>query len=284
MMNINSYLELGGIKDETGDLFTLQNHLWEYTTRELTFSSDGLNAFRGILADRIYPSYWGIPFIHANPLIEKPLPQQITLAFSQGLGWFRSRRKGILRVGQRRAGFPSWSWASLSNPIIGACLITIWTDPLKVQAIGVEDSQGLTRPLSEFYEAEVVKGKLLPELRPYIRITGFVAKVNLRFERDSEDTQDLVVYDTVCFQRICREGLQDYSSRLEALQPGVARLDVAGDESLASRLEVETWDALHLNQWSWLLLDWNGSTTYRIGYFEGPTYALEGKVREIRLG
>jgi len=66
-------------------------------------------------------------------------------------------------------------------------------------------------------------------------------------------------------------------------------IDTGDDLKLLTRLGKETFDAVLIlrspaYEEYWLLLDWNGSTAYRIGWFRAPCYKGPTEVKTIRLG
>lgn len=66
-----------------------------YTQRQLSFESDSIRAFSGILKSmesEYGPAHWGVPEYY----------------FARGITWSQSQHK----LGYRRPQFPSWSWAS----------------------------------------------------------------------------------------------------------------------------------------------------------------------------
>lgn len=80
-------------------------HINEYTRRNLTYPSDSLNAFRGVLRayERLRPAavhVWGVPFLLGpDGVIRQP---------GYGLLWTANRRRSMRRV----PGMPSWTWAA----------------------------------------------------------------------------------------------------------------------------------------------------------------------------
>lgn len=79
----------------------------EYASRSLSYDSDALNAFQGILkvfekaACPVY-HYWGVPII-SGTLLNVQNINWIT-RFALGLTWVTQT------AGKRREGLPSWSW------------------------------------------------------------------------------------------------------------------------------------------------------------------------------
>lgn len=87
-----------------------------YTARNLTFGTDALNAFRGVMRDmrRIQPSNYslcGLPFFGVDFNGEN-----LTWAglVSDAMAWCIRDNKSFIK---RRHSFPSWSWAGWWNPI-----------------------------------------------------------------------------------------------------------------------------------------------------------------------
>jgi len=96
-----------GIGSHSGDIAKRLN---EYASRQLTFDSDSLNAFLGILRSSqqkgVY-HVWGIPFLAAPGASNKNMER----SFANALGW-STRVPGN---STRRLGFPSWSWAGWTH-------------------------------------------------------------------------------------------------------------------------------------------------------------------------
>lgn len=88
--------------------------LYEYTQRDLTYPSDTINGFTGVLnAFRRLKNpvrhHWGVPIL--PPRAENQLSRNngSTTGFVLGLCWAHSRIDGL--KSNRQAEFPSWSWA-----------------------------------------------------------------------------------------------------------------------------------------------------------------------------
>lgn len=79
-------------------------HINEYTRRDLTYPSDSLNAFLGVLRayERLRPAamhVWGIPFlVGSDGAVRQP---------GYGLLWRANRGSSLHRI----EGMPSWTWA-----------------------------------------------------------------------------------------------------------------------------------------------------------------------------
>ncbi|PWY95380.1 HET-domain-containing protein [Aspergillus sclerotioniger CBS 115572] len=94
-------LELGILAAQI-DLSSYKSLVTEYTTRDLTYESDIMNAFVGILHMAYGDQhYYGIPFKQ----------------FSWGLLWQTAKGKYPVRCPHEPNVFPSWSWSSINNVI-----------------------------------------------------------------------------------------------------------------------------------------------------------------------
>ena len=90
----------------------LGERITEYVKRDLTYSSDALQAFDGILSkfeamENSVPSICGIPLFATDD-------DDITSSLIVGLSWrilMRTSPSELKRHQWRRPGFPSWSWA-----------------------------------------------------------------------------------------------------------------------------------------------------------------------------
>jgi len=87
-----------------------------YTARKLTYESDILKAFEGVLraymqAEPAIRSYWGIPVLPSTYEVPGDPAYTLTQGFLSGLCWHTSS------PGTRRPGFPSWSWAGWTGTV-----------------------------------------------------------------------------------------------------------------------------------------------------------------------
>jgi hypothetical protein len=92
--------------DESRAYMKFMRSLTDYSRRSLSFPSDILNAFLGILSNfmsRKNPIYhvWGVPVVLTHN------------EWSLKLNWEHSR------PGKRRPGFPSWSWSGWTGSVSG---------------------------------------------------------------------------------------------------------------------------------------------------------------------
>ncbi|PYI08670.1 HET-domain-containing protein [Aspergillus sclerotiicarbonarius CBS 121057] len=95
-----------------------RTHLTHYSSRNLTYESDAINAFRGILARSTHTTYWGIPFLFERTT--HPLAQDTNLRFACALAWEPTYTQNpVAREShlQRRPDFPSWSWAGWAGTV-----------------------------------------------------------------------------------------------------------------------------------------------------------------------
>ena len=234
------------------------DHVREYTSRSLSFDTDGLNAFKGMLASQRYHSYWGVPFVLA--IATRPTAREIQLSFCKGLLWFRKNFSRDKRTVYRRGGFPTWSWSGLVATAECASDNSIWSQ-LQLAVISVEDSHGKARSIVDLFERKRNEGRVIPELSPYLHVTGYMAKVGLEACADT-DTYSAYPAD---------DSLENGTGN-SVLPRAEVIVDILTDESLIPRLEQETWNAIALLGGfspKWLLLDWRGSTAYRIGRITG---------------
>ncbi|OQU98235.1 hypothetical protein CLAIMM_04051 [Cladophialophora immunda] len=118
--------------------FMLQ--LKDYSSRQLTFEGDAIDAFRGVLSTLDKPSYYGIPVWDSNKLV----PRRVEIGFLYGLLWYVNPPPGSPLPERKREAFPSWSWAStpcrigyLSSQMMFDATILDFAAP-----VSVEDQNG----------------------------------------------------------------------------------------------------------------------------------------------
>ncbi|OJJ73705.1 hypothetical protein ASPBRDRAFT_513854 [Aspergillus brasiliensis CBS 101740] len=94
-----------------------RTHLSHYSSRNLSYNSDAINAFRGILARSDYPTYYGIPFLFGGESCYT-LASNPDFRFACALAWepiYQPPRIGTSNGDDghlnQRSEFPSWSWA-----------------------------------------------------------------------------------------------------------------------------------------------------------------------------
>ena len=125
-------------------------HVEAYTSRSLTFDSDGLNAFEGIIKSRNVKSIWGIVNYSSN---------HSELGFVVGLAWSGIRRPPGGGLVRRRDGFPTWSWVSLVDKIQHATR-GIGT-PSGCSTFSVEDGHGQRIGIADVFKRTAGSGALL---------------------------------------------------------------------------------------------------------------------------
>lgn len=119
-----------------------------YTQRQLTYSEDILDAFRGTVQRCGFHTLWGIPI--------RPVQSSVdcNAGFALGLLWMRrpswqsspvfAAKRGS---GQRRNGFPTWSWSSLIADISqdNYGIQSIYGKYLNLQIMELPDNQARTK-------------------------------------------------------------------------------------------------------------------------------------------
>lgn len=121
-----------------------------YSSRDLTFEDDSLNAFTGIarhLEKSIYPFFhlWGLPF--PSPSLT-PTPSDDRKYLSVALLWAHicNADPDLKEVkASRRPAFPSWSWAGWKGKVIFQRRLSVWLDDFdcKIQNIHFEFEPGI---------------------------------------------------------------------------------------------------------------------------------------------
>jgi hypothetical protein len=99
--------------------------LYNYKSRNLTYDSDSLNAFQGILERSGFKTVWGIPVVHRSHDILVLSNSDLALKFVRGLWWenpghpsYDQLSKNHPHASFRRIPhFPSWSWCGWSGSI-----------------------------------------------------------------------------------------------------------------------------------------------------------------------
>jgi len=149
-----------------------------FTQRRLTYESDTLDAFRGILARWPIITFWGVPVI--------PVGSQLDSCLGLALGclWVGRRKKGI-----RRVGFPTWSWASVIGVIYNdryatnsVCRHYLQGHP---EILAQNDaylqfwkfSEGQQMPLREIIQQ--LKSQAVPEDSHFLVVEGDLVRVKL---------------------------------------------------------------------------------------------------------
>jgi Heterokaryon incompatibility protein (HET) len=235
-----------------GDI--IHRHIREYSSRSLTFDSDALNAFRGIMSASSTFAYYGLPILD---------PQGADSAFARALVWRSTGRAPDGGRSRRREGYPTWSWASL----LGQIDYSLAYSPLgRGPSFFVENpDQTLVSVKDLLHDAQSGTEKSIPERSRYLRIESYVIKLRLRRDPESRQVTAHPVSETLF--PLTRSG--DLLSGYSLDPPGQVSLDLPDDESLCSRFDKEDWSAVQMSQerapQDWMLLDSSGSTSRRIG-------------------
>ncbi|KAJ0124011.1 tol protein [Diaporthe amygdali] len=91
-------------------IMDLDDRLQEYLRRDLTFDSDILNAFRGVLSAFEHRFPKRMKSLHGIPIYSNPFSTTDLEAFVFGLSWLSLGSRDDQEP-QRRPEFPSWTWA-----------------------------------------------------------------------------------------------------------------------------------------------------------------------------
>ena len=89
-----------------------QHHIKLYTYRRLTYATDRLNAFRGLLASFSDLTYWAIRLGSRNGSTWRWDRQN-----ARNLLWYRKTSHESSFITQRLPDFPTWSWTSVNTSI-----------------------------------------------------------------------------------------------------------------------------------------------------------------------
>ncbi|PMD49679.1 HET-domain-containing protein [Hyaloscypha bicolor E] len=149
----------------------------KYSSRQLTFTGDILNAFLGVLrAAENLPSpvrhHWGIPILS---------PERGALgSFIFGLLWTFTQWKP--QKMRRRDDFPSWSWLGWERPVIYR---ERYTEPTRYLpppdfCVSIELLNGSTISWAEFERALTSDRSPLPTTK-FLTIEGWTVPVKLKF-------------------------------------------------------------------------------------------------------
>jgi hypothetical protein len=246
----------------------LLDHIHSYSTRTLTYQSDGLNALRGILSRWPFHSYYGTPFGTDQAFdVADPLnSREHQLGFLRSLLWrcrYDAPRKS-------RPGFPSWSWVSSQE---GAVL-----DP-PVGDVRLPMARILVDRLPHALEHGAAPERMLPELSPELHLETLV--VRLRFQAHPEGHGQVGILCR-CHPAAAHEvgdAPQEIKRFLDESRMAVA---IFTDEISRETIAQTTWDCALLYTsplWSstpvpqlhiraFLILGWKGAVAYRVGILQ----------------
>ncbi|KAI3325999.1 heterokaryon incompatibility protein-domain-containing protein [Xylariaceae sp. AK1471] len=104
-----------------GQQSSIANGFWRdrlaYTQRTLTYESDILNGFRGILNRSPFVSFWGIPITPPKAAMDAHTGLSLGLLWTRTPSWAISTHLKSFKEGlrTRRPDFPTWSWTSVTG-------------------------------------------------------------------------------------------------------------------------------------------------------------------------
>lgn len=127
------YLAATGGRPQQGSL-TFQQAVDNYQTRHLSYESDALHAFKGLLSLAPTRSYFGIL------LSRRMATMDSIVAFTKGLLWNTISKKSGSAGQAIREGFPSWTWLSRKHYGISFAITG------HLSSFGVEDNPHEFRP------------------------------------------------------------------------------------------------------------------------------------------
>ena len=257
-------------------------HIKEYTSRSLSWDSDALKAFKGIIASGDEYTYWGIPFTNAYPR------QQISVitsecAFSQSLAWIGRRLPlggGAIR---RRKDFPTWSWISLADQIETQDKdYNIHASVYKCSAFYVADeTKKWLRITDVFRNAQERRTLIIPEHGRELLVDAWATQVCLR----STETEG--IYSIHLPEILTHDQTLPYS---RSMVSGQGLVDCT-DAELLSKIESQTWIAIKLFWWErsteteyddnshWMLVDRYNPVARRIGLIRPESRESKGNLK-----
>jgi len=174
-------------------LWCFQKHLDGYSNRSLTNEADAIDAFKGILSVFSSFYFWGTPilprFYSIGIYTERVLKSTMNVGFVAGLMWKRHGTLEASKVPKRRAGFPSWCWASL--PVRTELLDTgskpLWSDGKfydgSLQSLQVKTPDGERTTLLGLHAWRIEWPRRKLDVNPTIELTVNVAQIKLVHHR-----------------------------------------------------------------------------------------------------
>jgi hypothetical protein len=172
----------------------------QYTARQLRYSSDALNAFRGFLARAAYFNYWGVPVMIPQSMGKHATNTDLNAGFAFGLAWhgamdetwWDERPNGVDERNlpspadsySRCRDFPSWSWAGWKGARILRRHDIAWDGKLRYfnnfPNFWIEDKAGSSLTLLEmvFFD-KVILTKCLPESSHFIQLENTVVRLRI---------------------------------------------------------------------------------------------------------
>lgn len=215
-------------------LLSLGDHIMQYTSRDLTFDSDSLNAISAILRQF---QLQGVEFLHGLPLrlhhkrsgSEKLVYDRYNFAYS--LCWTHVSTQG--NPPRRREEFPSWSWAG-------------WTGSVSWLPHESEEFHSSTSEVLELgYDVTPSVLSSIPEQRGDARLSDKMGNLlhvratalHLQFETEQSSDDSTRSKQPSLFLR---------SSQLSGIIPLYITRHTAPGQDFQQRLSTDTWTGLVL--------------------------------------
>jgi heterokaryon incompatibility protein (HET) len=194
----NNFLSTGGFGEVSrtpeDNMRRLGDMIELYTDRDLTYDTDSLNAFVGILrffehSESPIATIWGVPLRRTLNAEGEDLVEQTNASFVASLAWKHEQGSTAYLFPiypRRRDGFPSWSWCGWQGGI--GCERFQFNSVLRFVAL--EDSAGAVFTPTEYLDH--IDQTQSYVLRPSILwITGFVVpQTAFSVSRAEDDTSD----------------------------------------------------------------------------------------------
>ena len=168
----------------------------KYTKRKLSYESDLLNAFRGILRRSSFVTFWGVPVALQHSNVDP------NTGFALGQLWMKRPRwttdphlqsSSTIRSA-RRCGFPTWSWTSV--------IADIYQDNYSLQSLY---GQYINGTVVDFPENEA-------QIRFWLCLSGSLTSLHDAINMDTsitllEDNQELFVEGDLILLRYRSRGI-----------------------------------------------------------------------------
>jgi hypothetical protein len=261
----------------------LQNfysNLVQYKRRQLTYDSDSLNAFKGILARSPFHSFWGIPI----PTVTSSTDS----VFTRGLWWrtkFNNEFPGSLR---RRHAFPSWSWAGWAGEIEPG-IHNHYTDETQRFApkFWIEHENLELSTLGSLLKS-AGKSKIIPEISRTLLVEAVVVQVRVQKLQRTGLHRDLTPRVLVCGCHV--DSLHQSEDEPTHWRHVYLCKDPDQDEEFREKLFTQLWDCIvlfeELGEYKLLIVERQGHVFHLIGTLS-LQYRIFGRLlrlrRDIRL-
>ncbi|KFZ04928.1 hypothetical protein V501_08844 [Pseudogymnoascus sp. VKM F-4519 (FW-2642)] len=256
-------------------LWDFFNTLHHYKSRDLTYESDSLNAFQGLLAKSSFVNIWGVPIACG---ILNGLDQEedaLAIGFARGLWWENpgNNWNDVLKANEtyvsytRRPSFPSWSWAGWGGPTRphkhrGDMSSDIGCNEVDEESFDiqfwVELTYGEKISLSEFCQL-TKKSSQVPQLSHILHIETEIYKVRIRRHPHHPKSMACICDCLLDFNQ-CNKKHKTYTHNVRFFE------DLMRNESFSDVIFSQFWDVIPLftakdSKYSVsiasLIIDWN---------------------------